>query len=249
MIRTVIAVYEPPSRARLKSLLRHFPEIQLIGETGDGRNAPHVIDSLKPDLLFLDVQLPEYSGFDILDELSYLPLVVFITDYNPYALQIFRACDVAHILKPVAAETLEEALQQVMRLRRRLDAGLLLRLRQGVERRRYINRFPALFQEQQLIVPAEMVYYLEARRDKTLVHTYLENFYYDAPFTGLERVLDPALFVPVREDCIVAFSRVLRISRHLRGDHSLRLKDQNRTRLAVQPGFLPRLREKWPVVR
>lgn len=248
MIRTVITVYEPHSRSRLKSLLRHFPEIQLIGETGDGKNAPHVIDSLKPDLLFLDVQLPEYSAFDILDELSYLPLVIFITEYHPYALQIFRDCDIAHILKPASGETLEEALQQVMRIRRRLDAGLLLRLRQGVERRRYVNRFPALFQDQQLIVPAEQVYYLEARRDKTLVHTYQQNFYYDAPFTGLERVLDPALFVPVREDCIVAFSKILRISRHLRGDHSLLLKDKARTRLAVQNGFLPRLREKWPAV-
>lgn len=248
MIRTVITVFDPHSRSRLKSLLRHFPEIQLIGEAGEGKNAPHVIDSLKPDLLFLDVQLPEYSGFDILDELSYLPLVIFLTDYNPYALQIFRACDAAHILKPATSETLEDALQQVMRLRRRLDADLLLRLRQGVERRRYINRFPALFQEQQLIIPAEQVYYLEARRDKTLVHTYHENFYYDTPFTGLERVLDPALFVPAREDCIVAVSKIRRISRHLRGNYSLLLKDEHRTRLAIQPGFLPRLREKWPAV-
>src|SRR4030095_13893834 len=101
-IRTVIVEDEPLARERLRTLLERDPEIDVVAECGDGRSAVTAIASHKPDLVFLDIQLPERNGFDVLSDLgsSDLPAIVFVTAYDRFALKAFEVHAIDYLLKP-----------------------------------------------------------------------------------------------------------------------------------------------------
>src|ERR1700756_3889123 len=118
-IRALVVDDEPPARANLTVLLRQHPEIEIIGECSSGVDAIGAIRSKRPDLVFLDVQMPECDGFDVLEMLGsdLPPAVVFVTAYDQYALRAFEAGALDYILKPFDnarfARALERAKQRI----------------------------------------------------------------------------------------------------------------------------------------
>lgn len=113
MITTLIVDDERLARQELISLLKTFPEIEIVGEAGNADEAIELIDKLQPQLLFLDIQMPEKTGFELLEELIRTPAVIFCTAYDEYALKAFEANALDYILKPVNADRLREAIQKV----------------------------------------------------------------------------------------------------------------------------------------
>jgi two-component system, LytTR family, response regulator len=113
-IRTVIVEDEPLARERLRALLERDPDIDVVAECGDGRSAVAAITEHKPDLVFLDIQLPERNGFDVLTDLgsSNLPAIVFVTAYDRFAVKAFDVHAVDYLLKPFDVERFEEALRR-----------------------------------------------------------------------------------------------------------------------------------------
>src|SRR5271168_3940713 len=127
-IRTAIVDDEPLARSNLSLLLRLDPEIEIVSECGSGAEAPNEIRRTKPDLLFLDVQMPEYDGFDVLELLGkdVPPAVVFVTAYDQYALRAFEAGALDYLLKPFDDFRFEQALDRAKRkiaLSRNVSAG------------------------------------------------------------------------------------------------------------------------------
>ena len=114
--RILVIDDEPLARERLKSLLRAAADVELIGEAGDGREAVEKIRALEPDLVFLDIQMPELDGFGVLDELSDTerPAVVFVTAYDKFALKAFEVHAVDYLLKPFDKQRFETALQRAL---------------------------------------------------------------------------------------------------------------------------------------
>lgn len=114
MIKAIIIEDSRLARIELNELLKDFPEIGLIGEAGNAEEAIEMIRGLNPDLIFLDIDLPGKSGFEILQELDRLPMVIFTTAYDQYALQAFEYNTMDYLLKPIATERLGQAIAKVM---------------------------------------------------------------------------------------------------------------------------------------
>ncbi len=112
-MRTVIIDDERLARKELASLLEEFKEIEVIEECANAEEARKVIESEKPDLIFLDIQMPGETGFDLLESLEYVPKVVFVTAYDEYAIKAFEVNALDYVLKPIEEERLEEAIRKV----------------------------------------------------------------------------------------------------------------------------------------
>src|SRR5882762_8626260 len=125
-VRTLIVDDEPLGRDRLRQLLRDEPEIELIGECADGREAVAAIQKTPPDLVFLDVQMPELDGFGVLAELGgdRMPVIVFVTAHDKFALRAFEVHAVDYLLKPFDRERFESALRRALdQVKHRGDAA------------------------------------------------------------------------------------------------------------------------------
>lgn len=102
------------ARKELNSLLENYPEIQVVGECANADEALAEIRSLRPDLIFLDIQMPGQNGFDLLEKLDYLPAVVFVTAYDEYALRAFDVNALDYLLKPVDETRLDETVRKIL---------------------------------------------------------------------------------------------------------------------------------------
>jgi two-component system LytT family response regulator len=112
MINTIIVDDERLAREGLKGMLKEFPEIQIVAEASNVDEALELIDKLKPQLLFLDINMPEKTGFDLLEELIETPVVIFTTAYNEFALKAFEINALDYLLKPIGNDRLREAVQK-----------------------------------------------------------------------------------------------------------------------------------------
>ena len=112
MINTIIVDDERLAREGLKNMLKEFPEIQIVAEASNVDEALEMIDRLKPQLLFLDINMPEKTGFDLLEELIETPVVIFTTAYNEFAIKAFEINALDYLLKPIGNDRLREAVQK-----------------------------------------------------------------------------------------------------------------------------------------
>jgi two-component system LytT family response regulator len=115
--KTILIDDEPLALQRLERLLQPYSElIEIIDRANNGLEAVEKIDALKPDLIFLDIQMPELNGFEVLDQVAHLPLIIFSTAYDEYALKAFETNSIDYLLKPVDPERLQKALDKLQRL-------------------------------------------------------------------------------------------------------------------------------------
>ncbi len=112
-MRTLIIDDERLARKELANLLKDYPQIEIIGECSNVDEAHEEIEKHKPDLIFLDIQMPDKNGFDLLDELHYMPQVVFVTAYDEYAIKAFEVNALDYLLKPVETKRLEETIKKM----------------------------------------------------------------------------------------------------------------------------------------
>lgn len=112
-MRTLIVDDERLARQELKKLLSEYDNLDIIGEAANGEEAADKINAEKPDLVFLDIQMPGKSGFDLLEDLDHIPYVIFVTAYDEYAIKAFEVNALDYLLKPVENHRLEEALKKV----------------------------------------------------------------------------------------------------------------------------------------
>lgn len=112
-ITTLLVDDEKLAREGLKALLKEFPEIEVVGEAANADEALDLIDKLKPQLMFLDIEMPEKNGFDLLEELIETPCVIFTTAYNEFAIKAFEVNALDYLLKPVQSQRLKEAITKV----------------------------------------------------------------------------------------------------------------------------------------
>jgi DNA-binding LytR/AlgR family response regulator len=122
-MRALIVDDERLARGELRRLLGRHPEIEIVGEAGDKAQARAAIEALQPDLMFLDVQMPEGSGFDLLASLHAAPLVVFITAHDDYAVRAFEVSALDYLLKPIEPRRLAAAVQRVLAQASRIAAS------------------------------------------------------------------------------------------------------------------------------
>jgi two-component system LytT family response regulator len=244
ILRAAIVEDEPHARERLKDLLSALPEIEVVGEAGDGAQGVDLIDRLKPDLVLLDIEMPGFSGLEVLQRARHRPLVIFTTAYDQYAVPAFEANAVDYLLKPFTAERLRQALARV-RERRPLDAALLAALRQRLQPREYLDVFAVKNGEEILLIPESKVFFFSAEDKYVFLHTAGRRFFYDATLKELESRLDPEHFLRIHKGAIVAVRQVRKLKKNLMGDLQVVMGDDKATLLRVGRSFLAAVRARF----
>lgn len=244
MIRLLIAEDEPHSRTRLKEVLSVRPDLELVGEAGDGPAAVALIERLKPELVFLDIQMPGCSGLEVLARSTHRPLVIFVTAFDQFALQAFELNAVDYLLKPSSRERILEAVDRALARRKAVDAELVEALRAAVGQRQYLRRFLVKVGEEVLVVPESEVLYFQAEDKYVNLLTEGRCFITDFTLKELEQRLDPERFARIHKGTIVALPRIARITRWFQGEQGVVLDDRAGTRLRVGRSYLEGFRAR-----
>jgi len=243
-IKSFIVEDEPHSMSRLKTLLLNFDEIDVIGEAGDGDTAVQKINELKPDLLFLDINIPGKNGLELLQFLSYEPMVIFVTAYEEYAIKAFEENAIDYILKPTTVERLEKSISKVLKNNKKVDENILNILNSIIHKDSYKKRFSIKDDDEILIIPEEDIYYFKAQDKYTFLCTKSREYYYDDSLKNLEETLDPEKFIRIHKSYIVSIDKITKLKKWFLRDFSIELTDENNTVLKVGRSYLPLLKEK-----
>jgi two-component system LytT family response regulator len=251
-IRTLIVDDEKPARRRLAELLGREPEIEITGEARDGREAVDLVRAHAPDLMFLDIQMPDLDGFAVLSALDpeQQPVTVFVTAYDRYAVQAFEAHAVDYLLKPYSDQRFEGALRRACQFLRSRGAGesqhgvgLLLDERGGVEPKGgYLERLVLKGGGRVTFVGVEDVDWIEASGVYVSLHVGPRAHLYRSSLAHLLQRLDPKRFVRVHRSAAVNTERIRELQPRSHGDYTVVLK--NNTELVMSRGFRPQF-EHW----
>jgi two-component system LytT family response regulator len=228
-IKVVIVDDELPARNLLKEYLATYPQCQLIAECKNGIEAISIINVLQPDLVFLDIQMPGKTGFDVLAELEYLPQIVFATAFDQYAVEAFEANAVDYLLKPFHRERFEKAMQKVLQANP-LHLQHILNLSESVQQKTYPERMLVEQGNKWVTLQVVEIDWLEAEGDYTKIHTRSKTFISNKGIGEIESKLDPHQFQRVHRSAIVAIQAIQEIHREpsgpqivLRDGHTLKV--------------------------
>ncbi len=246
-IRILIADDEAPARARLRQLLKGNTDFEITAECSNGREAVQAILEQKPDLVFLDVQMPMLSGLDVCEAISSapkLPLIIFVTAYDEYALKAFEFHAIDYLLKPFDRErfqkTLEHVRDQILHARglppgQRLDA-FLEDLRSG-----FMRNDRLVFKEngRVIFVRSETIDWIEADGNYVRLHAGTNAHYIRGTLARLEAQLPSAKFMRISRSVLVNLDRIKELQPLFYGDYAVIL--QNGSKLNMSRNYRDRV--------
>jgi len=230
--RVLVVDDEPHARGVVRKMLRAAAEFEIVGECSNGYEAVAAVRRLRPDLMLLDVQMPEVDGFAVLDMLrgEDLPQVVFVTAYDQYALRAFEVHALDYLLKPFDEDRLIGMLQ---RARVHLTGKDLVNRDQKIvslleDLRRpqgYIERFLVRLQGRIILVPAHEVDLIEAEDKYVRLHVADASYLVRDTLARLQSCLDPSQFIRVHRSAIVKIGCVREIRPDFHGDYQILLRN------------------------
>jgi two-component system LytT family response regulator len=238
MIRTLIVDDEPVARRRIRRLLGNEPDVEIVGECGDGRAAIDAIRTLGPDLVFLDVQMPEADGFAVLRAVGEsMPAVVFVTAFDQYALGAFEVHALDYLLKPFNRKRFGQAVararEHVTRIaERRTDERLRNLLKDLRIPKRYLTRFVVRSEGRVRLVESHQVDWIEAADNYAVLHVGAATHAVRDTMNRLAEELDPETFVRIHRSTIVRIDRVRELLPAFHGDFIVVLHDGTRLSLS-----------------
>lgn len=234
--KTLIVDDEPLAREGLRLLLSDDPDIAGIAEAKDGRQAVAAIRDTQPDLVFLDVQMPEMDGFSVVRDIGVeqMPAVIFVTAHDEYAIQAFEINAIDYLLKPVTGRRFREALR---RAKQRLehqpaheDSRQILSLLETIASpRRQISRLAVRSAGKTVFVDVEDIEWVKAAENYVELHTGSKVHLLHVTLNTLEKSLDPELFMRIHRSLIVNVTRIKELQPAFHGEYVITL--QNGTQL------------------
>ncbi len=238
-LRVLIVDDEPPARDLLRALLAEHDDVTVVAEANNGRQAVAAIRRHRPDLVFLDVQMPELDGFGVIEAVGSdrMPAVVFVTAYDRYAVRAFESEAVDYLLKPFDAERLATALRRAAagELGRRLE-GVMHRLRAD---RPAGRRLPVSRQGVVRFVEVDAIDWIEADGKHAILHTGRETHVVTETLAAVEARLEPDRFLRIHRSIVVNVDRIREVQPWFQGGFVLILQDG--TRLTSGPTYRRRL--------
>ncbi len=241
-IKVLIVDDEPPARRNLRALLKRDPEIEWVKECGNGREAVSSVRAQQPDLVFLDVQMPELDGFAVLEQLAGqpLPVIIFVTAYDQYALKAFEVSALDYLLKPFSDERFRKALEQAKRQIAQQNASdlgqKLLRLLGARETKteapRYLTRLLVKTTGRVIFIRTEEIDWIEAYDNYIRLHVSGKAHLLRQTMNELEAGLDPEQFARIHRSTIVNLDRIQELRPHFNGEHLIILQDGTELKLS-----------------
>jgi two-component system, LytTR family, response regulator len=238
-LRALVVDDEPLARKALLRLLRKEPDVQVIGQCGDGEAAVETIRRMRPDLVFLDVQMPEMDGFRVVEAVGVeaMPVTIFVTAFDRYALRAFDANAVDYLLKPFAAERLTRALARARdRCLGRMDQEAAQRLFSLLDRTRfqtdYAQRLTVSTRGRILFVEVAEIDWIEAEGNYARLHVSRKVYDVRETLQSLMEKLDPRDFVRIHRSTIVNQRRIREVQPWFRGSHIVVLESGEELRMS-----------------
>lgn len=226
MTKAVIIDDEPLSREIVKAYLKAFPEIEVAQECSDGFEGVKAIQQHNPDLIFLDIQMPKITGFEMLELIDQKPAVIFITAYDSFAIKAFEANAVDYLLKPVAEDRFRSAIlkwkSQVTPATPEPMERVLSTMSTAAGQQ---NRIVVKTGSKVKIIPAHEILYLEADDDFVKIFTAEGSFLKNKTMSFYEQSLDAAQFVRVHRSYIVQINQITKIEPYQKETHLAILRD------------------------
>lgn len=239
-ITALIVDDEELARLALRELIKTRPELEVVAECGNGFEAVKAVAEHKPDLIFLDVQMPKLTGFDVLELIGTETAVIFVTAYDQYAMRAFEVHAVDYLLKPVGRERFEGALERAKsRVENRLPAPAELAAAARPPKQ-FLERVVVKDGTRVTLIPVGKLDYAEAQDDYVALSSEGKKHLKQQTIASLEACLDPEQFVRVHRSYLVNFARVARIEPYGKDSRLAILADG--TRLPVSRAGYARLK-------
>lgn len=232
-IRTVIVEDEKLARNLLKSFLQDTDTIELVGECENGFEGVKTINELKPDLVFLDIQMPKINGFELLELLDHKPHIIFATAYDQYALKAFEYHAADYLLKPYSKDRLFEAIDKVAeRIRTEGSGSDVAEKISDHPREEYLNRIVVKDRHKIHIIPTDQIRYIESMDDYVLIYTREGRYIKQKTMKFLEKALDPANFVRIHRSSIVNVEEINEIQQYEKESYIVILHDKTKLKVS-----------------
>ncbi len=231
-IRTLIVDDEPLARRKIRRMLAHDPEVEILGDCANGREAMAAISTHNPSLVFLDVQMPEIDGFDVLESIppAGMPFVIFVTAYDQYALRAFEVSAVDYLVKPFDRRRFEKALQRAKsRLATERGSDLnqqtLALLEELKARSSHTERLVIKAGGRAFFLKTEEIDWIEAEGKYVRLHVGKESYLLREAIGSMEGQLDPKKFPRIHRSTIVNIERVRELQPWFHNEYRVILND------------------------
>lgn len=235
VFRALVIDDEPAARRLMKNLLQEYHQvIEVIGEAGNGRDAITMVEELNPDVIFLDIQMPDLTGFEVIEKLTVKPNIIFTTAYEQYAIKAFETFSIDYLLKPIKEERLEQSiakLKQFGRHQAAIDVTGLQEIIRQFQAPQKATALPIRTGDRINLVRFENISYLEASDKYVYIYTYDgQKHITDQSLSALITKL-PAHFFRIQKSYIINKDRIKEMHRHFNGRYLFVLDDKEGTRL------------------
>lgn len=249
-MKCMIVDDEEPARARMRRLLSAYPDLEVTGEARDGLEAVRKIEELRPDLLFLDIELPGLAGFEVLHALPRdvpQPLVIFVTGYDQHALAAFDANALAYLLKPVEPERLTQAVERARKLAegdRKREGDRLRKI--ADESSRVLRQVVCRKRDRLLLIQPEQILWFQVEDGIVKAHTADETFWVNSQLSELEAGLPTERFFRARREVLVNVERIKEIRPYFKSGFLLLMGDAASTEIVVSERQARLFRQRIP---
>jgi len=222
---------ESLARERIREMLEGDPEIEIVGDCANGKEAIQAISKLKPDLIFLDVEMPGIDGFQVLQSLetAEMPVVIFVTAYDQYAVRAFDTFALDYLLKPFDRERFERSVRraktQLLKISDSMNERILSALEQIKTRPVHLERLVIKMNGHVFFIKAAEIDWLEAEGNYVRLHSGKESYLLRDTISALEAQLDPKQFLRVHRSAIVNIDRIQELQPWFHGEYRIILRE------------------------
>jgi len=222
----IIVDDEKLARDLICEFLEEFQEIEIIAQCAKGKEAVKQINQLKPDIIFLDVQMPDFNGFEVLAQITHQPCVIFSTAYDKYAIRAFEANAVDYLLKPIDQDRFRVAINRSLEQLEnpQLDLNALITTFQSANQS-FPEHFIVQKSNKMVNVPVKDIMYFEASGDYTVLHTTEDEYLSSKTLTSWGNLLDPNTFVRIHRSTIINFNHLSEVEKHFKGGLIVTMKN------------------------
>ncbi|MFZ5429618.1 MAG: LytR/AlgR family response regulator transcription factor [Bacteroidota bacterium] len=232
-IRTIIVEDEELARNLLRSYIKDREEIDLLCECENGFEGVKAINELKPDLVFLDIQMPKITGFEMLELLDHHPEIIFCTAYDQYALKAFEFNAADYLLKPFSKDRLLSALEKVKeRLEKQAEGEDIVEKITNFPKEEFLDRIVVKDRHKIHIIPADHIRYIESMDDYVLIYTSEGRFTKQKTMRYFETALDPHNFARIHRSYIVRIDQIAQLQQYEKESYVAILHDKSKLKVS-----------------
>jgi len=249
LYKAIVIDDEPAARRLIKNLLvEHNHIVEIISEAGNGMTAIEKIEELRPELIFLDIQMPDLTGFEVIERLSYRPNIIFTTAYEQYAIKAFETFSIDYLLKPIKEERLQqsmEKLKQFGRLNQSLDIAGLQQMIMQFKTPAKATALPIRTGDRITLLRFENIVYLQAEDKYVFVFTSDgKKHLTDQSLHSLSEKL-PSQFYRIQKSYIINKEKIREMHRHFNGRYLFIMDDKTNTRLTSGRTYYDEIRSEF----